>query len=101
MSFKTDQVILLGFLDEGVFQFFRGQAEWNVHNRACRRGRMTAIKATASIDRCIDSICFLAVGFLDFCETTQFLRPLEYQSYNVDGKSRGGVVQGSTGGQCF
>ena len=31
MSLETDQVILLGFLGERIFQFFRGEAEGYVH----------------------------------------------------------------------
>src|SRR5512139_3787539 len=95
MPLKTNEIILLGFLGEGIFQFFSGEAEGDVHDGTCFGRSMTAIETTARVDRVIDRICFLAVGLLDLGETTQLLRPLEDQPYHVDGECRRSIVQRS------
>ena len=101
MSLETDQVVLLGFLGEGIFQFFAGQAEGDVHQRAGFGLGMSAIEAAALVNGVVDQIRLDAVGLFDGGQTAQFLRPLEDQSHHVDGEGGRRVVQGSAGGEGF
>src|SRR6266487_2494847 len=67
MTLESDQIILLGFLGKGIFEFLGGEAEGNVHDGACFRCSMTTIETTALIDHVVNRIGFLAVDLLNLC----------------------------------
>ena len=93
MSLEADQVILLGFLRKGFFQFFRRQAERNVHQRTGFGLGMSTIETAALINRVVDQSCFNTVDLFNGGESALSLGPLEDKSHHVDGKAWRSVVQ--------
>ena len=93
MSLETDQVVLLGFLGEGIFQFFAGQAEGDVHQRAGIGLGVSAIETAALVNGIVHQSRLDAVGLFDGSQSALFLRPLEDQSHHVDGEAGRRVVQ--------
>ncbi len=101
MPFETDQIVLLGFFRERIFQFLCGQAERDIHGRARFGRRVAAVESPAFVDRRVDQIRFPAIGLLDLRQATELLRPLEDKPHHVNGKRGRRVMQGAAGGQGF
>ena len=91
MSLKTDQVVLLGFLCEGIFQFFARQAEGDIHQRPHAGLGMPAIVVAAGIDGGVESGRLARVAISERRQPPLGLDLEEGKVEKVDGEGRRGM----------
>lgn len=94
MAFDTDEVILLGFLDEILFQFRRREVEGNVHHASVLHISVAFVETAALVDGVINKSGFYLISFFNRFEPAHIPDPVKHPVQRVNAEDRRRVVCG-------